>query len=1155
MSAEGQSMGSPPSNQRSATRQRPCNNWKQGYCRFGVNCKFQHDSANQPVPRGGSRRNSNQQSGPDRPESTINQPSGSGSTNAVTGNRKTNRPNHAVTCRDWKAGNCPRGDNCRFRHEDEPTHTKIQPSESSSAGLVGSKNNSDDAHQKNRTRTLEGRAERDGPEQGERMPHPARTEAEKWENGEMIAREQADREAREKERQTGEALRMEAERQARVARLARERAELEVEEMRRQAQEQARRTEEASRLEAERLRKLAAEKVARQARAEALRQERARKAEEERKRKEAEKLAREKAEAEARVRRQVQMQAQREREAGAIEQYIVLDSSLVTCCAGLNIRHVVTGFDLCKITIKNLPKDAKRAEIADLFLHQGVESSEFFIFQVKPDASGSVLEAVILANAEHGQTIALGLQGIEFRNRVLSFSVSDNASGNAMDTPTRNSPFLLVSWRAPSETLIATYSSMEEAQEKARKLNQAIWRGRQISAVMNDRPQGVAALRHFVPSSVKIMGLPPGVPVDADLVEFTGTWNLKMLKSISFDLPFSFHTIRQHLTNSPGVRMGTYETLGSGEQASGEAKVKVLFDEWEAAKEAYASIGQIRLGPNSPRFRAWLPPKPLLYTIKITRQQYEAQKKQWDALSEKKPGSDAHVQPRIGERGDVFIQVLGQDKKAAGSLKVRVESMVSGEKLDASYWHSSFGSQDGRAFFNRLYGEKKVFVRNDFKTRSLRVYGEPEAVLDVRDMIKHEVERLAGRDITRTLDQSCIGFFVREGLGKLTELLGEGNVSLNLSSRPCKITVKGGEEAIHHLHRLMDESRGGSFLGAALPGRVERELCPICTDDVSNPEQLGCGHTYCAGCLKHFLTSAADTKTFPLVCMGNDATCNVPISIPFIRRFLPAPIFQSLVEAAFLSYLDQHPQELKYCTTPDCKQMYRHREEPTVLQCPSCFSTICAACDEEAHDGMTCQERRLHKNPAEQERLNEQLAAANGYKKCPQCKVWIEKTEGCNHMSCKCGAHICWRCMGIFDRATIYQHMQTAHGNIYDEVPAGVNVGNAANNVFLAGQVDELARIERERERTRQPVMANQPGLAPRRFAAYGGQMGQYGQQEEERRRQAEAARRVNERWRLEAEQAAAARRRQADEQTRQLLQERQPPRQEEERRGWCVVM
>ncbi|KDR80943.1 hypothetical protein GALMADRAFT_241502 [Galerina marginata CBS 339.88] len=751
---------------------------------------------------------------------------------------------------------------------------------------------------------------------------------------------------------------------------------------------------------------------------------------------------------------QMQMVVDKEQEAAALEQDVVLDSCLVTYTAGLEFRHIITSFDLCKITIRNLPLNAGREEISDLFINDGIEFSDFCIHQVRPDGDG--LEAVVLANADHGQSIVLDLDGVSFLGRILSVQVWDNASWNTMDATARISPFLTVSWMIPSDTVIATYPTMEEAQEKARKLDMVTWKGRQIRAMMVESPQGFC-MQRFVPSSIKIVNLPCIGRIETDLYNFTGAMDLRLLRSISYDLQASFNSMRRHLENLSGVQMHTYEVVSTGDRTHGEAKIKVRFRDWEDARSACTSINQIKLGVYTPNFRPWFfPPKPLRHSIAIPREQYEAQKGQWDALSEKNPEVDAYIEIKIRSRGDVFIQVVGLDKKAAGSLKVRVENMVAGEKLDHTYWHPVFESKEGICFFNRIYRENNVFVRTDFKYRSLRIFGRPEKVLQVRQMIAEEVNRLAQRETRRVLDPPCVGFFVREGLKRLKELLGEENANLDLASRPFSITIKGGDEAMHHLQRLTDEAQMAAFLAPVLSGPMERNTCPICTDEASNPERLGCGHAYCTGCLRHFLTSAANARNFPLVCMGNDATCRMPLSIPLIRRFVPPQVFRSLVEAAFLSYLDHHPQELKYCPTPDCKQVYRHRTDQATLQCPSCFSTICSSCDEEAHEGMTCHERKLSKD-GEQERLNEQLAMNNGYKKCPQCKVWIEKTAGCNHMNCICGAHICWRCMEVFDLAVIYNHMRHAHGNIYGDAPARIDdPRNAGHNAWLRVLVDEV---------------------------------------------------------------------------------------------------
>ncbi|EGO28085.1 hypothetical protein SERLADRAFT_462576 [Serpula lacrymans var. lacrymans S7.9] len=236
--------------------------------------------------------------------------------------------------------------------------------------------------------------------------------------------------------------------------------------------------------------------------------------------------------------------------------------------------------------------------------------------------------------------------------------------------------------------------------------------------------------------------------------------------------------------------------------------------------------------------------------------------------------------------------------------------------------------------------------------------------------------------------------------------------------------------------------------------------------------------------MRHLLASVADSNQFPLTCLGDESQCGVPIPIPTIQRFLPPASFSRLLEVSFDSHVARHPLEFKYCRTPDCTQIYRSAcsGEAAAMQCPSCFSSVCAACHDDAHEGMSCEEFKIHRNPAEQERLNDEwISQQNGrVKKCPQCDVLIEKLEGCNHMECRCGAHVCWRCLGVFDPDTIYQHMHSAHGGIHGEdvVPEPVDF-HIQQQVLLQAQLRQMelhreqvdeARIQQRRREAEQQL-------------------------------------------------------------------------------------
>lgn len=76
---------------------------------------------------------------------------------------------------------------------------------------------------------------------------------------------------------------------------------------------------------------------------------------------------------------------------------------------------------------------------------------------------------------------------------------------------------------------------------------------------------------------------------------------------------------------------------------------------------------------------------------------------------------------------------------------------------------------------------------------------------------------------------------------------------------------------------------------------------------------------------------------------------------------------------------------------------------------------------------MTCEER----DEAE-DKMFWQWRANNDVKDCPVCRVPIERSEGCNHMTCiRCQSHICWECLAVFPRGEgIYDHMRHKHGGI-----------------------------------------------------------------------------------------------------------------------------
>ncbi|KAG1894477.1 uncharacterized protein F5891DRAFT_1255171 [Suillus fuscotomentosus] len=98
--------------------------------------------------------------------------------------------------------------------------------------------------------------------------------------------------------------------------------------------------------------------------------------------------------------------------------------SIVTFSAGLELSHLITGFECCTLRIENLPPNVREDEIR-----------RFHLVSVKPMPGGGRLSAEIITDAESGKALSLDLGGLEFRDGILTLEVSGYNSPGRTQPP------------------------------------------------------------------------------------------------------------------------------------------------------------------------------------------------------------------------------------------------------------------------------------------------------------------------------------------------------------------------------------------------------------------------------------------------------------------------------------------------------------------------------------------------------------------------------------------------------------------------------------------------------------------------------------------------------------------------------------------------
>ncbi|CVL12580.1 related to ariadne-2 protein [Fusarium proliferatum] len=243
-------------------------------------------------------------------------------------------------------------------------------------------------------------------------------------------------------------------------------------------------------------------------------------------------------------------------------------------------------------------------------------------------------------------------------------------------------------------------------------------------------------------------------------------------------------------------------------------------------------------------------------------------------------------------------------------------------------------------------------------------------------------------------------------------------------------------QAAEALQQLINELKAGDHAIKKVVSTVKRQQletdCPICFDEAEESLETSCGHIYCSLCFFNMCQAEASTSgDFSIGCMGNSGTCGKIIQISELQTLILSKTFENILEASFASFIRRHPAEFRYCSTPDCDQVYRVSSPgklPSTFTCARCFTPTCTACHD-SHLGISCAK---HKGNSSED-IEELIKAKEdlGAKDCPKCTTALQKAEGCNHMTClACGTHICWVCMATFTEGSdCYRHMGQFHGS------------------------------------------------------------------------------------------------------------------------------
>ncbi|XP_026174772.1 E3 ubiquitin-protein ligase RNF217 [Mastacembelus armatus] len=187
------------------------------------------------------------------------------------------------------------------------------------------------------------------------------------------------------------------------------------------------------------------------------------------------------------------------------------------------------------------------------------------------------------------------------------------------------------------------------------------------------------------------------------------------------------------------------------------------------------------------------------------------------------------------------------------------------------------------------------------------------------------------------------------------------------------------------------------------------QSCRVCLEDKTIAPLPCCRKAVCDECLKLYVSSQ--------VRVGKPSiSCPIPECSGYLEEGLVVSHLsnEDLAKYRYFMEMSQLDSSTKPC--PQCSQFTSLKHNPNrsehkyKIQCSNCQFVWCFKCHAPWHNGIKCREYRKG------DKLLRTWASViehgqRNAQKCPQCKIHIQRTEGCDHMTCmQCNTNFCYRC-------------------------------------------------------------------------------------------------------------------------------------------------
>ena len=195
--------------------------------------------------------------------------------------------------------------------------------------------------------------------------------------------------------------------------------------------------------------------------------------------------------------------------------------------------------------------------------------------------------------------------------------------------------------------------------------------------------------------------------------------------------------------------------------------------------------------------------------------------------------------------------------------------------------------------------------------------------------------------------------------------------------------------------------------------------CIVCyerTHAYDDSTRSCCNRHVCKDCMMHFIQVKVGDVIIYIQCPNPD--CDAPVGKQEILQYLTGEVKEKYERMRLEVDGDGKKKACPNCsfiTEHELPKLKMSHEKDVKIKCIRCNQEWCFDCHAPWHKDISCKEFRKGDQLFKKWTKGWSHTGTVNCQKCPTCRVFIQRSTGCDHMTCnRCDTHFCYECGGRF---------------------------------------------------------------------------------------------------------------------------------------------